>query len=383
MPLEITAEDVLKKLNFCEHCGFCRSICPIVEVENYDESVSPRGRKTLFLALMKGELQPTIKLSEKFYKCSTCCSCAYKCPQGINIGEVSLLARQKLFELGMVPDTIKRFSNAILEYKNVYTADNASRNDWIMYTDADVKIKDSADLVYFVGCVTSFSGMVQTIAQAVTGILNYLNEDWTVLKDEWCCGHPLVLAGALKEAKSLAEHNIKEISSVGSKKVVTGCPGCYLALKYEYPKLLGRKLNFEVLHLTEFLNNCLEKERLKIPRLDVTVTYHEPCELSRICGIVKEPKNVLSSIANVVYPENNGSYFCCCGGGGLLKVTYPSTAERISKKRFEVLASTNAKVITTACPTCVQTLLQVASSQQNGRRVVDVSQLIAEQIGLM
>lgn len=294
-----------------------------------------------------------------------------------------MLARQKLFELGIVPEPIKRLSSSIVEFKNVYTADNTSRNDWIMYTDADVKIKDSADVIYFVGCVTSFSGMVQTIAQAVTGILNHLNEDWTVLKDEWCCGHPLVLAGALKEAISLAEHNVREISSVGSKKVVTGCPGCYLALKYEYPKLLRRKPNFEVLHFTEFLNNYVEKERLKIPRLDVKVTYHEPCELSRICGIVKEPVNVLTSMADVIYPKYNGTYFCCCGGGGLLKATYPFTAERVSKKRFEVLAATNAKVITTACPTCVQTLLQAASSQHNGKRVVDISQLIAEQIGLM
>lgn len=294
-----------------------------------------------------------------------------------------MLARQKFFELGLVPESIKRLSSTIAEFKNVYTADNSSRNDWIMYTDADVKIKDSADVVYFVGCITSFSGMVQTIAQAVTGILNYLNEDWTILKDEWCCGHPLVLAGALKEAKDLAEHNAKEISSVNPKKVVTGCPGCYLSLKYEYPKLLGRKPNFEVLHFTEFLNYYIEKERLKIPRLDMTVTYHEPCELSRICGIVKEPMNVLNSIAHVTHPKYDGTHLYCCGGGGLLKAAYPSTAERISKKRLEILTSTNAKIITTACPTCVQTLLQAASSQQGDKRVVDVSQLVAEQIGLM
>ncbi|MBS7621902.1 (Fe-S)-binding protein [Candidatus Bathyarchaeota archaeon] len=383
MSFEIVVDDVLKKLNFCEHCGFCRSTCPIVEAENYEESFSPRGRKTLFLAFIRGELQPTIKLSEKFYKCSTCYSCAYKCPQGINIGEVSLLARQKLFELGIVPDTVKRLSNTIIEFKNVYMMDNTSRNDWIMYTDADVKIKDSADIVYFVGCVASFSGMVQTIAQAITSILNYLNEDWTILKDEWCCGHPLVLAGALNEARTIAEHNIREISSVDSKKVITGCPGCYLALKYEYPKLLGIKPNFEVIHFTEFLNNYVKKSKLKIPKLDVLITYHEPCELSRVCGIIKEPINVLSSMANVVYPKYNGAHSCCCGGGGLLKANYPSIAEYLSKKRYEMLASTNAEVITTACPTCVQNLLQAASSQQNRKRVIDLSQLVAEQIGLM
>ncbi|MCS7135486.1 MAG: (Fe-S)-binding protein [Nitrososphaerota archaeon] len=383
MPFEITVEDALKKLNFCEHCGFCRSVCPVVEAENYDESVSPRGRKTLFLALMTEGLQPTLRLSEKFYKCSTCYSCAYKCPQGINIGEISLLARQKLFELGIVPESTKRLLNTILEFKNVYSMDNASRNDWVMYTDADVKVKDSADTVYFVGCITSFSGMVQTIAQAVTGILNHLNEDWTVLKDEWCCGHPLVLAGALKEAKTLAEHNVKEISSVSPKRVITGCPGCYLALKHEYPKLLGRRPNFEVLHFVEFLENYIKKERLKVPRLDTIITYHDPCELSRAGGIIKEPRNILSSIANPVYPEYSDVYSCCCGGGGLLKANYPSISGFISKRRYDMLTSTKAEIITSACPTCIQNLLQAASSQQNGRRIVDISQLIAEQIGLM
>jgi len=41
--------------------------------------------------------------------------------------------------------------------------------------------------------------------------------------------------------------------------VITSCAGCFHALKYDYPELLG-DIGFEVLHTTQFIDELLRKE---------------------------------------------------------------------------------------------------------------------------
>ncbi|MEM1891866.1 MAG: (Fe-S)-binding protein, partial [Nitrososphaerota archaeon] len=69
---------------------------PFLEASNMEESVGPRGRKTLFLSLFENKVQPTPRLAQKFYMCGVCRACAVKCPQGIDISEVSVHARHKI-----------------------------------------------------------------------------------------------------------------------------------------------------------------------------------------------------------------------------------------------------------------------------------------------
>ncbi|PUA32096.1 MAG: hypothetical protein B9J98_04405 [Candidatus Terraquivivens tikiterensis] len=375
----------------CAQCGYCMKRCPVHYFLGW-ESESPRGKVFAIKELIKNDGRVDEKrihrlgrlLSKRFFNCTFCGLCREVCHVEIDLLELWSRVREMLYDHGFVPENVVRLSEALRLSKNIYMMDNASRTDWVAYTGADVSFKDSAEVVYFVGCVTSFSGRVQTVAQAISSILNSANEDWTLLKDEWCCGHPLVLSGATREARALAMHNVEMVESIGAKKVVTGCPGCYLALKHEYPRLLGRKPGFEVLHSSQLLDVYMASGKLTVPKADVTLTYHDPCELGRISGVIREPRAVLQTIADaLVEPEYSGKESICCGSGGLLKAVNPSLAESLARRRYGMLASTGADVIVSACPTCVQTLAQAATATQNGKRVVDISELVAEQIGLI
>ncbi|MEM2543496.1 MAG: (Fe-S)-binding protein [Nitrososphaerota archaeon] len=381
----------LEDIFACAQCGYCVKKCPVYYFLGW-ESTSPRGKMFTLKEILGNnsrlDEQKIHKLgkplSMRFFNCTFCGLCKEVCHVEVDLLEIWSKVREVLYELGIVPESIIKLSETVKQSKNIYMMDNTSRMDWVTYTGADVNFKDSAEVVYFVGCITSFSGRVQSIAQAVSSLLNYVNEDWTLLKDEWCCGHPLVLSGAIREARVLAFHNVEMIESTGAKKVVTGCPGCYLALKHEYPRLLGKKPKFEVLHSSQLLSTYITSGRLVVPKSDITLTYHDPCELGRISGIIREPRVVLQSVTDTfVEPEYFGRESICCGSGGLLKAVNPSLAESIAQRRYGMLASTNVEVIVSACPTCVQTLAQTATTMQNGKRVIDLSQLIAERIGLM
>ncbi len=381
----------LENVFACAQCGYCVKKCPTYYFLGW-ESASPRGKIFALKEFLgnggKLDEQKLRKLgkplSTRIFNCTLCGLCKEVCHTEIDVLEIWLKIREILYEHRLVPQGVIKLSEIIQQSKNIYMMDNVSRTDWVTYTSADVNFKDSAEVVYFVGCITSFSGRVQSIAQAFSSILNSMNEDWTLLKDEWCCGHPLVLSGGIKEARTFALHNVEMIESIGAKKVVTGCPGCYIALKHEYPKLLGKKPGFEVLHSTQLLNSYITSGKLAVPKADVKLTYHDPCELGRISGIIQEPRMVLQSITDTfIEPKYFGRESICCGSGGLLKLVNPYLADNLAQRRYEILTSTNADIIVSACPACVQTFTQTATTMQDGKRVIDISQLIAEQLSLI
>ncbi|MEM2211058.1 MAG: (Fe-S)-binding protein [Nitrososphaerales archaeon] len=380
---KLDQSDYYKLILRCVHCGFCLQSCPTYRLLGI-EADSPRGRLYLTRAMVDKRIDIAKDVANHLYKCTMCANCEIACPSAVKYTDIMFITREIMAEANAVPLGAEQLVNTINNAKNIFMMDNTLRKDWVIYTGVEAPIKDKADMVYFVGCVTSYSGRIQGVAQAIASILNYVGEDWTLLKDEWCCGHPLKLEGATKEFKKVAEHNVKMIEETGATKVVSGCPGCCLALKKEYPEVLGRKLNFEVLHFSQILDEYIKKGKLKIPKFESKVTYHDPCELGRILGIINEPRRVIKSISDkFVEPIERGKEGFCCGGGGLLKVTDSQLSESIANKRLEMLIKTGAEVIISACPTCYQSLADATSRKNKALQVIDIAELIAQRLGLM
>jgi len=84
-------------------------------------------------------------------------------------------------------------------------------------------------------------------------VLNKLGMDYTVSKDEWCCGSPLMRTGQLDQVKSLVENNLNLIKNTGANTVITSCAGCYKTLKEDYPKYAEKLEGVKILHITQLL----------------------------------------------------------------------------------------------------------------------------------
>ncbi len=378
----------------CAQCGYCVRKCPVYNAVNW-ESYSPRGRlyllkqffdenKSFIGKMMAKDKIDVDEVVQRIYDCAICGRCEEACHLELNLPALWAKAREALYSMNLAPTLLQQVELTILGKKNVFGMDAVSRGDWVIYTGVDAPTKKEADIVYFVGCVTSYSGRVQSVAQAVASIMNNVGVNWSLLGEEWCCGHPLYVSGATSKYRELAEHNVQAIESMGAKTVVTGCPGCRLALAAEYPALLGYEPDFEVLHSTQLLDRWISEGKIRVECSEDPVTYHDPCELARLGGVITQPRRVISALSSrFVEPREHGSDGVCCGSGGMLKATNPSLSMTLAEKRLGSLAETGSSLILSACPTCDQSLAEAAVKSQKSLRVVDLTQLLAERLGLM
>jgi Fe-S oxidoreductase len=386
---EIKKRDLELDLYSCAQCGYCQEICPIYTNIPW-ESASPRGKlywikRIMTTGFLRPNIQPDDKFVERIYQCTLCGRCHEICQTSLDTMGIWNTVRAEIFLAGQSPKTLSPIVNNIYDSRNPYGLDEDMRLDWADYTDLEnVPLEDRAEFAYFVGCTTAFKGVNHNTAYSAAQILNHLEEDWTFLgEDEWCCGSPLIMAGDEESAKEFAEHNIEEINSRSIKTLLTGCPSCYRMWKFEIPELMGRELSFEVKHLLEYVSDCIEEEKIKPIASEDKVTYHDPCELSRLGGIIDAPRRILKSFSKgfIETPEN-GMDVRCCGGGGLLQANDNELRLSIAKYRLEQIKSVGAEILTSACPSCNIKFLDIVRETDSDIKVLDLVEYIAQKLNI-
>jgi heterodisulfide reductase subunit D len=273
---------------------------------------------------------------------------------------------------------------------NVSGDDNRLRLIWSQNLDSPVgelNPSESADTVYFVGCVASFFPSSYTVPRATVGLLEAAGVGFTTLGGrEWCCGYPLLAMGSLQEATHLVEHNVRQVEDAHASRLIASCPSCTYMWKHVYPVVLGRPIQVEVLHTTEVLDRLVAAGELDLGRLDVTVTYHDPCDLGRKGGIFEAPRRLLGALPGVRFVEMgaSGRESDCCGGGGNLESFDPEVVSSVSLRRvgraLELLPATTQVALLSACQQCERTLHSAARRHPEARaarlRVMDVVELV-------
>ena len=387
------------QLYACGKCGECLLACPIYE-ETQDRNLGPAfrlralkslakaesGLRTLFFGSRKANPKEIQKLATSLFNgCTVCGRCMAVCPYNFDLIEIWEKARERVVTQGFGPAPTVMIKEAVEAERNVYKMPHDSRREWLDYEDVEAPKKEKADVLYFIGCTTSYSGILNPIAHAVTSILTAAGEDWTMLKDEWCCGSPLKFAGQTEKYKDFVTHNVEVIESTNAKRVVFNCPSCYRRFIEDYPKILGRPLGFESVHITELVEEYVKDGRIKpTQKLETTVTYHDPCELSRLSGKYNEPRSLLDKFVTtfVEMPENKVNARCC-GAGGLFAAIDPDVSKRLATKRVEQAEEIGATILTSACPACKLSLDGAAADADSDLRVLDIVEVIAQQLGLM
>ena len=341
----------------CFRCGFCRSQCPVFRAKQ-NESWNTRGRMILVKALMEGNLTLSPQIVERLYGCSLCKACETTCPAVVQTYEIFKKTRNEIYRLGLWPIILTDISASIDNQKNIYAMPSDDRTIWAMGMEGNINLKvgKKAKVAYFVGCASSFMGRLEGIPQSMIRIMNHAGVDFTILgPEEWCCGEPLFLAGAPQLAEEIVRYNVKTFRELGIETLVASCAGCYRVWRQEYPAVIREDLGFEVLHSSELLAQLMDADKLKLnKRGKGVVTYHDPCEIGRHCGIYEAPRKVLENISGIRLVElhktkGDGR---CCGGGGLLKAINPSLALEIASQKLDEVTATGAKIAVSGCAAC-------------------------------
>ncbi len=389
----------LAELDACTRCGNCLDLCSAY-LGSGDVSISPKKKMEklknavnkeygLLSRLLKKKLtrKETEAISHAAFACTMCSRCEVDCHINIKLQDIWLRLREILVDEGEHPEALGMMRDRLKKSRNVSFDTNEGRTDWIKPVPGipeDRFIRESAQVVYFVGCVSSFSPRTFKIPRSVVRIFQEADIDFALLGDEeWCCGFPLMSSGFVKDFIEFAEHNIERVNNSGAEYLVTSCPSCYHMWSHVYPeKIKDTKMNFKVLHAVQYLYMLVKEGRIKLNPVNKKVTYHDPCDLGRNSGIYEEPRKLIRSVPGVEFIEleNSGKYATCCGGGGNVESIDAGLSSNIAAIKAGEVIKTGADMVVTSCQQCVRTITTALKKEKSKIKTIDLVQLVIESI---
>lgn len=333
----------------CIRCGYCFEFCPTFREEGW-EAASARGRVTMAYALSHGELEPDEKIAHRFFQCTTCKDCMNRCSAGVDLQAIVQATRADLVRAGFTVETQRAVVKNIREKGNIFGDEDVS------YSLMDGQIP------VFLGC--------NYLARA-----NQIKRWFKVMEkagirvktvEEICCGFPMKVAGFYDDFEAYRERFIKAFPF---KEAITFCPSCGMFLREEY----GIKTTNVITALAEKIEPT--------KKLEMKVTYHDPCDLGRGSGVYEDPRKLIRRLGvELIEMKYSGKDSRCCGGGGGILTADTSLSQRIAMHRITEAVETGAEMLVTCCATCENTLKQAAAAlSKEGKpsiKVRDVSQLV-------
>jgi len=362
-------------VNFCYQCGKCDTVCPWNRVSEF--SMRRLIREAVF-GLTEIE-------HEGIWRCTTCGRCVQKCPRDVRQIEDVVALRRMAAGYGVFPAAVKpvrTVSAGLVAEGNPFGEERAKRADWAKGMDVKT-FTEGMEVLYFPGCYLGYDPRLKKVARATAGILQQAGVDFGILgAEENCCGESIRKTGNEELFKQLARGNIKTFIEHGVRKILVSSPHCYHTFKNEYPEFM---VNFEVIHITQFLSELIDRGRLEIKKeYNKKVTYHDPCYLGRHNGVYDEPRNILKKIPGlelVELAESREESLCCGMGGGRIWMETPRS-ERFANLRLEEAVALGVEELVTACPYCITNFedSRLIMNYEERVQIKDITEIVREVI---
>ncbi len=412
-------------MEMCCRCSACKfiplqkvtgfqhaNVCPSISRFNF-HSYSGGGRLNIGAAMLRDGFKYSDRLLDIVYNCQLCGACGVSCNYAM---DMEILEPIQEFRIKCVEDgkTSPALDKTIvnLRQQGSMIPGNGRRGAWASNLNLKDATKEKVDVLYHVGCLTSYDKSLQKLAKATAKILQKAGVNFGIAGDaETCCGGRAYQMGYREDFLAQARKNMAMIKKAGVKTVVTSCADGYQAFKVLYDQH-GLKGDLQVVHISEYVDNLIKEGRLKLgKKLDLAITYHDPCRLGRLGepwihwqgkkipgdrfvfdppktyrrgthGVYEPPRRVLKSIPGLKLTEMTRikEYAWCCGAGGGVGESNPEFAKWTALERIEEAQSTGAEAIVTACPWCEKTFNQAVHGSGSNLKVYDIVELVEQAI---
>ncbi len=403
-------------MEMCAKCGTCASVCPVYYGKS-EKQFNPVERSDLIRRIYRryctifgktlgrlagakdfdqGEFE---KWADYFYECTGCRRCATFCPFGIDNSVITRKGRAILDKLGMTPETMKKVVRISLETGNT---DGASAKAFLaaiefleeeMQEEHDVEIRIPVDAVGAEYFYVPPSGDVLVNPEATMGIAKVFHvlgmaDKWTMSSKCFDGANYGLFTGSDEDMKADNKLYVDEAKRLNCKVMLMGeCGHAHRIMKMMMEKTnWWGKLPFEVTNCMQWTADQIKNGRLQFDKSKnpQPVTYHDPCNFGRSCGIVEEPRVILrASCADFREMTPHGSENWCCGGGGGLSAMDDIREFRMEvsgKKKLEQIRETGAAYTATACSNCKRQLTQLMESHKEEVEIGGVHDMLSRSI---
>ena len=163
---------------------------------------------------------------------------------------------------------------------------------------------------------------------------------------------------------------------LGVKRIIASCP----LLPYTWKRVRGLWRR-RVGGIPSFGDSSKITGGGKLPEVEKngrSITFHDPCYLGRIGGIIDEPRSVIGGVD--VETEKSGKDSFCCGAGGAQMWMEEDADKRVNEIRAKELAETGCDTVAVGCPFCSIMVKDGLDSVGAEMEVMDVAELLWEQI---
>ncbi|UCE75264.1 MAG: (Fe-S)-binding protein [Methanomassiliicoccales archaeon] len=346
---------------FGASCGFCERKCPVYQVIK-KKTFTSRGRNRAILGLIEGKVKPSKAMAKAYFACMLCGCCERWC--ALPDTEIERELRKFLVEEGFEIEKHKENVENVMKFGNPYGVEDSTKwREGIVFASP----KETHTL-FFAGCTMPLR-QPETLKRAVQ-LLG--PEKIAIMDEEICCGSYVLRTGYEKQYNELTSRFLKYLVDNEVKEIITACPGCNTTIK---EKLEKSDSDIKVTHIIQKLVEMLEKHKLTVKKMLGKVTYHDPCHLGRLEGLIEEPREILRQISDFREMPNYGYDSNCCGAGGGVRAAFPELSFEIGKKRIEEVKATGAEILVSSCPFCEEQFRNIG-----GIKVMDLIDAVWETV---
>ena len=382
-------------MDMCVKCGTCAAVCPVYYGRS-EKRYNPADRSDLIRRIYNRHTTLSGRLfgglagaadfdpdelhawQQIFYECTGCRRCAMYCPFGIDHSVITRKGRAILDQLGLTPPTMARVVRISLETGNTDGASADAFRAAIRFLEEEMEEEHDAPIripIDVVGAEYFYvppSGDVLVNPEATMGVAKVFHvlgmaDRWTMSSQCFDGANYGLFTGNDADMKADNRRYVDEAKRLGTKVMLMGeCGHAHRIMKMMMEKTRWwGELPFEITNCLQWTAERIAEDRIEFDasKNSQPVTYHDPCNFGRSCGITEEPRVILkASCADFreMYP-NRSDNWCCGGGGGLSAMDDIRTfrMEVSGRKKLEQIRETGATYVATACSNCKRQLTQL------------------------
>jgi glycolate oxidase iron-sulfur subunit len=407
----------------CIKCGKCIPGCTIHRV-NPDEATSPRGFLDILKGVEEGEIEIDKTFKDTVESCFLCNQCVEVCPNSLPTDFMienarNLVAKKYgiawwkrafffmlrhrwaydlISKLGFYFQTCgfkieeekksirSRFSLPMLHKGRLLPA--FRKTTFLKKYPENIKASGKRKVAIFIGCMANYN--YTEVGDALVKILKFLDIDIFIPKKQACCGAPAYFTGDFETTEYLIKKNIEYFEEFIDEVEAILIPEatCTAMIRKDWEEYIKhymdeswlkryKKIQNKVFGTTEWLYKHTDLEK-KLNNKITTVTYHDACHFGKVFNIKKEPRALVSKVAELREMENPDY---CCGFGG---ITIQSEKFDLARKegliKAEMIKKVDAEVVSAECSACRMQITEHLDKVGDNKKFMHPLEIIAKAI---